>query len=115
MHRASAESASENCLAPSGRCSFRTIIRASSIGGPMRPIRIASPRIPVPDRTKRAAPCGVSGVALEAALQPPRGRRLGHRVAWQRIVVEADRDISALQGEDAMDHIELGVTLDRAR
>jgi Recombinase len=45
-----------NYLAPSGRCSFRTIIRASSIGGPMRPTRIASPRIPDPDRTKRAAP-----------------------------------------------------------
>ena len=56
MHRASAESGSENCLAPSGRCSFRTIIQASSIGGPMRPTRIASPRIPAPDRTKRAAP-----------------------------------------------------------
>ena len=46
----------KNCLAPSGRCLFRTIIRASSIGGPMRPTRIASPRTPAPDRTKRAAP-----------------------------------------------------------
>jgi DNA invertase Pin-like site-specific DNA recombinase len=43
-------------LPRSDRCSFWTIIRASPIGGPMRPTRIASPRIRAPDRTKRAAP-----------------------------------------------------------
>src|SRR3984957_8204553 len=71
MHRASAKSVFENCLAPSGRCLFRTIIRASSIGGPMRPTRIASPRIPAPDRTRRAAPGGKGALCCKAL--PPAG------------------------------------------
>ena len=56
MQRVHAQSACDNCRAPSGRYSSRTIIRGSSIGRPMRPTRIASPRTPAPDRTKWAAP-----------------------------------------------------------
>jgi len=56
MQRGHAESACDNCRAPSGRYSSRTIIRASSIGRPMKPTRIASPKTRAPEGTKRAAP-----------------------------------------------------------
>jgi DNA invertase Pin-like site-specific DNA recombinase len=60
MRRARARSAFGIYRALSGRCSSRSIIKASSTGRPMRPIRIESPgtrgRDPTMIRARRAAP-----------------------------------------------------------
>ena len=66
MQRVHAQSACDNCRAPSGRYSSRTIIRGSSIGRPMRPTRIASPRTPA--RTAKVGGAVREGSALLQSL-----------------------------------------------